>query len=55
MWLLIGGFFVCGYTVALVSTHFVAFATDRGMAPTTTATALGLLPKSTVCAIWERR
>jgi MFS family permease len=43
MWLLIGGFFVCGYTVALVSTHFVAFATDRGMAPTTAATALGLL------------
>ena len=43
MWLLIGGFFVCGYTVALVSTHFVAFATDRGIAPTTAATALGLL------------
>jgi MFS family permease len=43
MWLLMGGFFVCGYTVALVSTHFVAFATDRGIAPTTAATALGLL------------
>jgi len=43
MWLLIGGFFVCGYTVALVSTHFVAFATDRGIAPSTAATALGLL------------
>ena len=43
MWLLISGFFVCGYTVALVSTHFVAFATDRGIAPSTAATALGLL------------
>lgn len=43
MWLLMGGFFVCGYTVALVGTHFVPFATDRGMTPTTAATALGLL------------
>jgi MFS family permease len=43
MWLLIGGFFVCGYTVAPVSTHFVAFATDRGITPSTAATALGLL------------
>jgi MFS family permease len=43
MWLLFGGFFVCGFTVALVSTHFVAFATDRGIPPTVAATALGLL------------
>lgn len=43
MWLLMGGFFVCGFTVALISTHFVSFATDRGIAPSTAATALGLL------------
>jgi MFS family permease len=43
MWMLIGGFFVCGYTVALVATHFVAFATDRGITPAAAATALGLL------------
>jgi MFS family permease len=41
--LLIGGFFVCGFTVAIISTHFVAFATDRGITPGTAATALGLL------------
>jgi MFS family permease len=43
LWLLIGGFFVCGFTVAIISTHFVPFATDRGIAPGTAATALGLL------------
>lgn len=43
MWLLIGGFFVCGFTVSIVSTHFIALATDRGITPTTAATALGLL------------
>ncbi len=43
MWLLLGSFFVCGFTVALVGTHFVAFVTDRGMPPGTAATALGLL------------
>jgi sugar phosphate permease len=43
LWLLIGGFFVCGFTVAIISTHFVAFATDRGIAPGTAATTLGLL------------
>lgn len=43
LWLLIGGFFVCGFSVSLVSTHFVALTTDRGIAPGTAATALGLL------------
>jgi sugar phosphate permease len=43
LWLLMSGFFVCGFTISLLSTHFVAFATDRGISPTTAATALGLL------------
>jgi len=43
LWLLIGGFFVCGFTVSIVTTHFVPFATDRGMPPAIAATALGLL------------
>lgn len=34
---------MCGFTVSLVSTHFVAFATDRGISPITAAIALGLL------------
>jgi sugar phosphate permease len=43
MWLLIGGFFVCGFTLATISTHFVAFATDRGIAPGTAAAVLGVI------------
>lgn len=43
LWLLLGSFFVCGFSVSIVSTHFVAFTTDRGIAPGVAATALGLL------------
>jgi sugar phosphate permease len=43
MWLLLGEFFVCGFTLRVVSTHFVAFVTDRGISPTVAATALGLV------------
>jgi MFS family permease len=35
--------FLCGFTLATISTHFGAFAIDRGMAPTSAATALGLI------------
>ena len=43
IWFLMSGFFVCGFTLATISTHFVAFATDRGIAPASAATALGLI------------
>ncbi len=42
-WLLLGGFFVCGCSVVMVQTHFVAFADDRGISPDVAAKALGLL------------
>jgi MFS family permease len=34
---------VCGFTIALISTHFVPFAIERGVAVTTAATAYGLM------------
>jgi MFS family permease len=43
MWQLCGGYFVCGFTIALISTHFVPFAIERGMSPATAATAFGLM------------
>ena len=43
MWQLCGGYFVCGFTIALVSTHFVPFAIERGVSATTSATAFGLM------------
>ena len=43
MWQLCGGYFVCGFTIALISTHFVPFAIERGVSPATAATAYGLM------------
>jgi MFS family permease len=43
MWQLCGGYFVCGFTIALISTHFVPFAVERGVSPATAATAFGLM------------
>src|SRR5262249_2967887 len=43
IWQLCGGYFVCGFTIALISTHFVPFAIERGVSATTAATAFGLM------------
>jgi hypothetical protein len=34
---------VCGFTIALISTHFVPFVIERGVSATTAATAFGLM------------
>lgn len=41
-WLLAGGYFVCGYTVNLVSTHLPAFITDIGYSPMMAGNLLAL-------------
>jgi len=41
--LLICGFFVCGFHVAYVGTHFPAYVTDKGLAPEYGAWALSLV------------
>jgi MFS family permease len=43
IWQLYGGYFVCGFTIALISTHFVPFAIERGVSATTAATAFGVM------------
>jgi MFS family permease len=43
IWQLCGGYFVCGFTIALISTHFVPFAIERGVSPATAATAYGVM------------
>jgi predicted MFS family arabinose efflux permease len=42
-WLLTASFFVCGFHVSFVSTHFPAYLADRGMAPDVIATAFALI------------
>jgi len=42
-WLLIAGFFVCGFHVSFIQTHLPAFVVDRGLDPRTGAWALALV------------
>jgi predicted MFS family arabinose efflux permease len=42
-WLLTAGFFVCGFHLAFIATHFPAFLTDSGLPAATGAWALALI------------
>lgn len=42
-WLLNGGFFVCGFHVAFIATHYPAYLVDRGLSADIGATALALI------------
>ena len=42
-WQVTGAYFVCGFTTAILTTHFIPYAIDRGFAPATAATALGVM------------
>jgi MFS family permease len=42
-WQLSGAYCVCGFTTAILTTHFIPYAIDRGFPPSTAATALGLM------------
>ncbi len=42
-WLLIAGFFVCGFHVAFIAAHLPAYIVDRGLLPGLAATALALV------------
>jgi MFS family permease len=43
MWQMTGAYFVCGMTTAIISVHYVPFAIDRGISPSTAALAFGLM------------
>jgi MFS family permease len=42
-WQLSGAYCVCGFTTAILTTHFIPYAIDRGFSPATAATALGVM------------
>jgi MFS family permease len=42
-WQLSGAYCICGLTTAILTTHFIPYAIDRGVAPSTAATALGVM------------
>jgi len=43
MWQLCIGYFVCGFTTAILRVHFVPFAVERGFSSSTAAAANGLM------------
>jgi MFS family permease len=43
MWQLCGGYAVCGFTTAIISTHFVPYAIEQGYSAATAATAFGVM------------
>jgi MFS family permease len=42
-WQLSGAYCVCGFTTAVLTTHFIPYAIDRGFTASTAATALGVM------------
>jgi MFS family permease len=42
-WQLSGAYCVCGFTTAILTTHFIPYAIDRGFSPARAATALGVM------------
>lgn len=43
IWQLSGAYFVCGVTTLIISTHYVPFAIEMGITPTTAAFAFGFM------------
>ena len=50
-WLLTAGFFVCGFHVAFISTHFPAYVTDHGIDPAYGAAGLALIGAGNVAGV----
>jgi MFS family permease len=43
IWQMTASYYVCGFTTAIISVHFVPFAIGRGVSPATAATAFGFM------------
>jgi predicted MFS family arabinose efflux permease len=51
-WLLNFGFFVCGFHIAFIATHFPAYLVDQGLGPGVGAFALGLVGLFNIAGAW---
>jgi len=51
-WLIVAGFFVCGFQIAFIATHFPAYLVDRGIAPSVGASALALVGLFNIFGSW---
>lgn len=51
-WLLTAGFFVCGFHIAFIATHFPAYLVDEGIAANVGASALALIGLFNIFGSW---
>ncbi len=50
-WQLLGGYFVCGVSTAMISVHYVPYAIEKGFPPSVAATAFGLMSALNVAGV----
>ncbi len=50
-WQILGGYFVCGVTTAMISTHYVPYAIEKGFSPSLAATAFGVMSALNVAGV----
>src|SRR4029450_1231249 len=50
-WQLAGAYGVCGFTTAILTTHFIPYALDRGFTASTAAAAFGLMSGLNVAGV----
>ena len=50
-WQLLGGYFVCGVSTAMISTHYVPYAIEKGFSPSLAATAFGVMSALNVAGV----
>ena len=50
-WQLLGGYFVCGVSTSMISTHYVPYAIEEGFSPSLAATAFGVMSALNVAGV----
>ncbi len=50
-WQLLGGYFICGVSTAMISTHYVPYAIEKGFSPSLAATAFGVMSALNVAGV----
>ena len=50
-WQLLGGYFVCGVSTAMISVHYVPYAIEKGFSPSVAATAFGLMSALNIAGV----
>ena len=50
-WQILGGYFICGVSTSMISTHYVPYAIEKGFSPQLAATAFGVMSALNVAGV----